>query len=119
MLQNSKPKAKKPLENSPCVCHYKGTLIDGTEFDSSFQRGKPATFEPRKVIAGWFEALQLMGEGAKWRLFVPSELAYGEKHKGKFITPGSALIFEVCSGGGGGVKQQQLQLSPNANGGYS
>jgi FKBP-type peptidyl-prolyl cis-trans isomerase FklB len=65
--------------DSPCECHYSGTLIDGTEFDSSYKRGKPLTFAPNQVIKGWTEAMQLMKEGGKWELYIPSELAYGER----------------------------------------
>lgn len=76
-------------------CHYEGWLLDGTLFDSSLQRGAPAEFGVNQVIAGWTEALQLMNEGAKWRLVIPSELAYGEQGAGGVIPPHSALIFEV------------------------
>jgi FKBP-type peptidyl-prolyl cis-trans isomerase FklB len=75
--------------------HYHGTLIDGTVFDSSYERGQPATFPVNGVIAGWTEALQLMQEGAKWRLFIPSDLAYGARGAGSDIGPNSALIFDV------------------------
>ena len=74
--------------------HYRGTLIDGTEFDSSYSRGKPATFKANQVIRGWTEALQMMKEGAKWQLFIPPELAYGARSTG-LIGPNSTLIFEV------------------------
>ncbi len=74
---------------------YRGTLIDGGEFDSSYARGKPSTFQVRKVIPGWREALQLMREGASWEIYVPPELAYGERSPGNRIPPNSALIFEV------------------------
>jgi FKBP-type peptidyl-prolyl cis-trans isomerase FkpA len=75
--------------------HYKGTTIDGTEFDSSYSRGAPATFPLNRVIAGWTEGLQLMKEGAKYRFFIPSNLAYGERGAGRQIGPNSALIFDV------------------------
>jgi FKBP-type peptidyl-prolyl cis-trans isomerase FklB len=75
--------------------NYKGTLIDGTEFDSSYKRGQPATFNVNGVIPGWTEALQLMKEGSKWQLFVPSNLAYGERGAGGPIGPNAVLIFEV------------------------
>jgi FKBP-type peptidyl-prolyl cis-trans isomerase FklB len=75
--------------------HYEGTLIDGKVFDSSVQRGEPATFPVNGVIAGWTEALQLMAVGSKWRLFVPQELAYGANAAGPDITPYSTLIFDV------------------------
>jgi FKBP-type peptidyl-prolyl cis-trans isomerase FklB len=76
-------------------CHYEGTLIDGTLFDSSIQRGQPATFGVNQVIAGWVEALQLMNEGAKWKLYVPAELGYGARGAGEMIPPHSTLVFEV------------------------
>ncbi len=84
------PKATDTVE-----CHYKGTLIDGTVFDSSYQRGTPATFQVGGVIKGWIEALQMMKVGSKWQLFVPPELAYGDRGAGRVIQPGSTLIFEV------------------------
>jgi len=84
-----------PKKDSPCDCHYKGTLTDGTEFDSSYKRGKPTTFAPNQVIPGWTEAMQLMHEGDKWELFIPSELAYGDKGAGKIIKGGSVLQFEL------------------------
>jgi FKBP-type peptidyl-prolyl cis-trans isomerase FklB len=75
--------------------NYRGTLIDGKEFDSSYKRGEPATFPVSGVIAGWTEALQLMKEGAKWQLVIPPGLAYGEKGAGPVIGPNSTLVFEV------------------------
>lgn len=75
--------------------HYKGTLLDGTEFDSSYERGEPATFGVNQVIPGWTEALQLMKEGAKWKLFIPSDLAYGPGGAGGKIGPNATLVFEV------------------------
>ncbi|PLW84145.1 hypothetical protein CWI75_02005 [Kineobactrum sediminis] len=75
--------------------HYRGTLIDGTEFDSSYARGEPVTFGVGQVIAGWTEALQLMSPGAKWNLYIPSDLAYGPAGAGNLIGPNAALIFEV------------------------
>jgi FKBP-type peptidyl-prolyl cis-trans isomerase FklB len=84
-----------PKRTDNVTVHYKGTLIDGTEFDSSYKRGKPATFRVDGVIAGWTEGLQLMKPGAKWLLFVPSNLAYGERGAGSRIGPNSALVFEV------------------------
>ncbi len=86
---------KKPKASDTVTVNYRGTLIDGTEFDSSYKRGQPATFQVSGVIPGWTEALQLMGEGAKWQLFVPSNLAYGERGAGNQIGPNAALIFEV------------------------
>ena len=82
------------LDNS-VVVNYRGNLIDGTEFDSSYERGKPAAFQVKKVIKGWREALQLMKEGAKWELFIPPELAYGKRGRPNTIAPNSALIYEV------------------------
>ena len=76
-------------------CHYEGTLIDGTLFDSSVQRGQPAVFGVNQVIPGWVEALQLMPEGAKWKLYIPSDLGYGAQGAGEMIPPHSALVFEV------------------------
>ncbi len=84
-----------PTATDTVKCHYHGTLIDGTVFDSSVQRGQPATFGVTQVIKGWVEALQLMPVGSKWRLFVPSNMAYGEQGAGNDIQPNSALIFEV------------------------
>ena len=86
---------KKPAATDTVTTHYKGTLIDGTEFDSSYKRGKPATFPVNGVIPGWTEALQLMEEGAQWQLFIPSNLAYGERGAGRIIGPHATLIFEV------------------------
>jgi FKBP-type peptidyl-prolyl cis-trans isomerase FklB len=85
----------KPTLNNTVKCHYHGTLIDGTVFDSSVQRGEPISFPLNGVIKGWQEALQLMTVGSKWKLFIPSELAYGERSAGPVIGPGSTLIFEV------------------------
>ena len=76
-------------------CHYEGTLIDGTLFDSSIKRGQPATFGVNQVIAGWVEALQLMSEGDKWKLYIPYNLGYGEHGAGAAIPPYSTLVFEV------------------------
>lgn len=84
-----------PKADSTVEVHYKGTLIDGTEFDSSYTRGEPATFPVGGVIPGWTEALQLMKEGAKWELVVPPSLAYGDRGAPPVIPPNSALIFEV------------------------
>ncbi|MDR1369598.1 MAG: FKBP-type peptidyl-prolyl cis-trans isomerase [Dysgonamonadaceae bacterium] len=85
----------KPKATDSVKCHYQGTLIDGLEFDSSIKRGQPATFGLNQVIPGWTEALQLMPTGSKWKLFLPSELAYGSGGAGEMIEPDSALIFEV------------------------
>ena len=86
---------KTPTENDTVIVHYRGTLLDGTEFDSSYRRGEPATFRVKGVIPGWSEALQLMKEGAKWQLFIPSRLAYGERGAGRTIGPNAVLIFDV------------------------
>jgi FKBP-type peptidyl-prolyl cis-trans isomerase FklB len=86
---------KKPKLNDYVTTHYRGTLIDGTEFDSSHKRGQPATFQVSGVIPGWTEALQLMEEGAKWQLFIPPNLAYGEQGAGGVIGPNATLIFEI------------------------
>jgi FKBP-type peptidyl-prolyl cis-trans isomerase FklB len=86
---------KHPSKNDQVVVHYKGMLIDGREFDSSYKRGEPAKFGVSQVIKGWTEALRLMTEGSKWILYIPSQLAYGEKGSGKLIGPHETLIFEV------------------------
>ena len=85
----------KPKKTDTVRCHYHGTLINGTVFDSSVQRGQPAEFGVTQVIPGWVEALQLMPVGSKWRLFIPSHLAYGERGAGEMIEPNSTLIFDV------------------------
>jgi FKBP-type peptidyl-prolyl cis-trans isomerase FklB len=86
---------KKPGPDDTVVCNYRGTLINGTEFDSSNKRNEPSTFPVKAVIKGWTEALQLMPAGSKWQLFVPSDLAYGERGAGGPIGPNMTLIFEV------------------------
>lgn len=86
---------KKPTPSDNVTVHYTGTLIDGKVFDSSVQRGEPAKFGVSQVIRGWTEALQLMQEGAKWKLYIPSELAYGPNGAGGDIGPNSVLVFEV------------------------
>jgi FKBP-type peptidyl-prolyl cis-trans isomerase FklB len=85
----------KPRKTQTVTCHYHGTLIDGTVFDSSVQRGKPASFPLNMVISGWTEALQLMSIGSKWRLFLPPNLAYGDRQVSAQIGPNSTLIFDV------------------------
>ncbi len=85
----------KPKATDKVKCHYHGILINGTVFDSSVQRGQPAVFGVNQVIPGWVEALQLMPVGSKWRLFIPSNLAYGEQGAGEMIEPNSTLIFDV------------------------
>ena len=86
---------RKPKATDQVVCHYEGFLLDGTVFDSSVQRGEPATFGLQQVIAGWTEGLQLMQEGAKYRFFIPYRLAYGEGGAGNMIPPFATLIFDV------------------------
>lgn len=86
---------RSPKETDTVTVNYRGTFVDGTEFDSSYKRGEPATFPVKGVIAGWVEALPLMKEGAKWQLFIPSGLAYGETGAGNAIGPNATLIFEV------------------------
>lgn len=85
----------KPTAQDRVEVHYTGKLIDGTVFDSSVERGAPATFGVTQVIPGWVEALQMMSEGSKWRLFIPSQLAYGPQGAGGVIGPNSTLIFDV------------------------
>lgn len=86
---------KKAKDTDSVTCHYRGTLINGKEFDSSYSRNEPATFPVNGVIAGWTEALKLMPVGSKWQLFVPSYLAYGERGVGADIGPNATLIFDV------------------------
>lgn len=86
---------EKPKATDRVKCHYHGTLINGKVFDSSVERGQPAVFGVNQVIKGWVEALQLMPVGSKWRLYIPSELAYGSQGAGNSIEPNSALIFDV------------------------
>lgn len=91
VLKSGPDGAKKPKVDTPCECHYKGTLIDGREFDSSYSRGMPATFAPNQVIKGWTEAMQLMKEGDHWELYIPSELAYGDANRS------AELLLPFCS----------------------
>ena len=84
-----------PGPNDTVECNYKGSLLDGTVFDSSFSRGKPAVFQVSGVIKGWVQALQLMPVGSRWELYVPADLAYGDQGAGDAIKPGQALVFEV------------------------
>ena len=86
---------KIPKATDTVTTHYRGTLINGTEFDSSYKRNEPATFPVGGVIAGWTEALKLMPIGSKWQLFIPAELAYGDQQRGTVIAPGSTLIFDI------------------------
>lgn len=91
----TKGKGGRPKATDTVTTHYRGTLVDGTEFDSSYSRNEPTSFPVGGVIAGWTEALQLMPVGSKWRLFVPPSLAYGERGAGQMIGPNATLIFEV------------------------
>jgi FKBP-type peptidyl-prolyl cis-trans isomerase FklB len=86
---------KSPKSTDTVTTHYRGTTLDGKEFDSSYKRNEPASFPLNRVIAGWTEALQLMKVGSKWQLFIPSNLAYGENGAGQDIGPDATLIFEV------------------------
>ena len=85
----------KPAASDTVVCNYRGTFINGTEFDSSYKRGQPASFPVGQVIKGWTEALQLMPVGSKWQLFIPPDLAYGQRGAGGAIGPNATLVFEV------------------------
>uniref|UniRef100_A0A7S4MW10 peptidylprolyl isomerase n=1 Tax=Odontella aurita TaxID=265563 RepID=A0A7S4MW10_9STRA len=87
--------AEHPLVGTSCSCHYEGALIDGTVFDSSYERGSPTSFAPNQVIKGWTEAMQLMVEGDKWEMYIPSDLAYGDNGSPPKIPGGSALIFTM------------------------
>ena len=93
IIENSE--GEKPLADSRVVVHYRGTLINGTEFDSSYARGEPIELGLKQVIKGWQEALQLMSIGSKWQIVIPSELAYGERGAGRAIGPNSTLIFDI------------------------
>jgi len=86
---------KSPGAGNSVVVNYRGSLIDGSEFDSSYELGRPATFQVKKVIKGWREALLLMKEGARWELFIPPELAYGKRGRPNIVPPNSALVYEV------------------------
>eukprot|EP00928_Gymnodinium_smaydae_P017303 TRINITY_DN16614_c0_g1_i1.p2 TRINITY_DN16614_c0_g1~~TRINITY_DN16614_c0_g1_i1.p2 ORF type:complete len:235 (-),score=58.10 TRINITY_DN16614_c0_g1_i1:68-772(-) len=86
--------SKHPVVSTPCLCHYRGSLVDGSEFDSSYSHGEPITFAPDEVIAAWTEALQLMVEGDEWQLFVPAELGYGSEGSGP-IPGGATLVFDL------------------------
>jgi FKBP-type peptidyl-prolyl cis-trans isomerase FklB len=85
----------KPTASQTVRCNYRGTFIDGKEFDSSYKRGEPAEFPVGQVIKGWVEALQLMPVGSKWQLFIPSDLAYGPNGQGQMIGPNATLIFDI------------------------
>eukprot|EP00941_MAST-03F_sp_MAST-3F-sp1_P005412 g5412.t1 len=95
ILKTGPSPRKSPLVSTPTECHYAGTLIDGTEFDSSYKRGRPSTFAPNQVVRGWTEAMQLMGEGDKWELYLPSELGYGDRDRGQHIKGGDVLVFTL------------------------
>ncbi|MEE8624951.1 MAG: FKBP-type peptidyl-prolyl cis-trans isomerase, partial [Acidiferrobacterales bacterium] len=86
---------EKPVSSDTVKVHYRGTLIDGTEFDSSYARGEPVTFQVAKIINGWQQALILMSEGAKWQVFIPPILAYGSGGAGQNIGPNATLVFEI------------------------
>ena len=88
-------KGKQPKSTDTVVAHYRGTLINGTEFDSSYKRNEPATFPVAGVIKGWQEALPLMKEGAKWQVYIPAELAYGPRGAGDVIGPNEVLVFDI------------------------
>ena len=110
-------KGKKPKADDTVTVNYKGTLIDGTVFDSSYKRGQSATFPVKGVIPGWTEALQLMPVGSKWELFIPSNLAYGERGAGNVIGPDATLIFEVELLSIGKPQKQQVKpmVKPETN----
>ena len=86
---------KTPQASTPTECNYRGTTIDGAEFDSSYKRGQPATFAPNQVIKGWTEAMQIMKEGDKWELYIPSDLAYGDRGRPPKIGGGDCLVFTI------------------------
>jgi FKBP-type peptidyl-prolyl cis-trans isomerase FklB len=96
-----------PSAGTPCACHYEGKLIDGTKFDSSYERGTPTTFAPNQVIKGWTEAMQLMKEGDKWEMAIPSDLAYGPAGRPPKIPPAATLVFVMelvkIEGAGAGI----------------
>jgi len=94
-LEITKGEGESPTKTDTVTVHYRGTLIDGTEFDSSFKRGQPAQFQVDKVIAGWTQALQLMAVGSKWEIWIPAALAYGDRGAGAQIGPNTTLHFEV------------------------
>ena len=110
LTKSDNPNGLTPKVNSPCSCHYAGSLIDGTEFDSSIKRGRPSTFAPNEVIRGWTEAMQLMKEGDKWELYIPSELGYGNQNRGRYIKAGDVLVFtlELIKVNSGGFLKEDL-----------
>lgn len=85
----------KPTENDEVTVHYQGTFVDGTEFDSTHERNEPYSVKVKQLIDGWSEALQMMSEGARWELYIPAEIAYGERGSGEYVGPNATLIFEV------------------------
>ena len=93
VLRSGEEGAPSPAVSTPCKTHYEGRLVDGTVFDSSYKRGSPTTFAPNQVIKGWTTAMQMMKEGDKWELYIPSELAYGDRDVGPHIKGGDVLIF--------------------------
>lgn len=95
ILNEGEVTSGKPQANSVVTCHYKGYTLDSKVFDSSYERGRPASFPLQQVIKGWTEGLQLMNKNAKYRFFIPSDLAYGDRQVGTDIAPYSTLIFEV------------------------
>jgi FKBP-type peptidyl-prolyl cis-trans isomerase FklB len=95
VLQEGVPDGMKPAASDTVVVHYAGTLVDGTEFDNSYKRGEPATFPLNGVIRGWTEILQLMTKGAKWKVYIPSSLGYGDRGAPGAIPPGASLVFEI------------------------
>lgn len=95
VLKSGEDGAPSPSKSTRCSCHYSGKTISGEEFDSSYNRGQPTTFAPNQVIKGWTEAMQLMKEGDKWELVIPSELAYGKSRINNLIVPDSVLVFEM------------------------
>ena len=84
-----------PTAEDEVTVHYRGSYVDGTEFDSTYERNEPYTVKVKRLIEGWSEALQMMSEGAKWELYIPSEIAYGEEGSGNYVGPNAVLVFEV------------------------
>jgi FKBP-type peptidyl-prolyl cis-trans isomerase FklB len=109
---------KSPDSSAMVTVHYTGTLLDGTEFDSSVKRGQPATFPVTGVIPGWTEALLMMKEGAKWKLWIPASLGYGAQQRGPHISPNSTLVFEVELISAGGAGSQGGAADPHAGHGH-
>ena len=95
VLKSGAADAPSPTKSTQCSVHYRGTTITGEEFDSSYKRGQPTKFAPNQVIKGWTEAMQLMKEGDKWELVIPSELAYGKQTLNSLIVANSVLVFEM------------------------